>query len=102
MDRSFTNFSKILIQKHPLLASDLLTYMSIIRDAVADTPFERMYQYDRQFRLRVAQNHIKSWAQIDGFLWLHFIAKCAQGVSNAVVHDNLTEHGINIGLALFK
>ena len=55
---AFTNFSKILIQKHPLLASDLLTCMSIIRDAVADTPFERIYQYDRQFRLRVDQNHI--------------------------------------------
>jgi hypothetical protein len=83
-------FQKILIQKHPLLASDLLTYMSIIRGAVADTPFERIYQYDRQFRLRVAQNHTKSWAQIDGFLWLQFIAKGAQGVSNAV-HDNLTK-----------
>jgi hypothetical protein len=89
--QSFTNFSKILIQKHPLLASDLLTYMSIIRGAVADTPFERIYQYDRQFRLCLAQNHIKSWAQMDGFLWLQFIAKGAQGVSNAVVHDNLTK-----------
>jgi hypothetical protein len=69
--------------------------MSIIRGAVADTPFERIYQYDRQFRLRVAQNHIKSWAQIDGFLWLQFIAKGAQGVSNAVVHDNLTKPCFN-------
>jgi hypothetical protein len=77
----FTNLSKILIQKHPLLASDLLTYMSIIRGTVADTPFERIYQYDRQFRLRVALNHIKSWAQIDEFVWLQFIAKGAQGVS---------------------
>jgi hypothetical protein len=39
-----------------------------IRDAVADIPFERIYQYDRQFRLRVAQNHAKTWAQIDGFV----------------------------------
>jgi len=30
-------------------------------------------------------------AQIDGFLWLQLIAKGAQGVSNAVVHDNLTK-----------
>ena len=65
--------------------------MSIIRGAVA----ERIYQYDRQFRLRVAQNHIKSWAQIDGFLWLQFIAKGAQGVSNAAVHDNLTKPCFN-------
>jgi hypothetical protein len=51
---AFTNFSKILIQKHPLLASDLLTYMSIIRGTAADASFERIYQYDRQFRLHVA------------------------------------------------
>ena len=66
--------------------------MSIIRDAVADIPFERIYQYDRQFRLRVAQNHAKTWAQIDGFVWLQFIAK---GVSNAVVHDNLAKPCFN-------
>ena len=91
MDRSFHQFFKNIIPKHRLLASDLLTYMCIIRGAVAGTPFERIYQYDRQFRLRVAQNHTKSWAQIDGFLWLQLIAKGAQGVSNAVVHDNLTK-----------
>ena len=87
---AFTNISKILIQKYPLLSSHFLTYMSIIRSVVADTPFERIIQYDKQFRLRVAQNHAKTWSQIDGFLWLQFIAKCAHGVFNAVVHDNLT------------
>ena len=76
---AFSHYSKILIQKHALLAQDLFTYMSVIRGAIVDAPFERVHQYDRQFRLRVSQNHTKSFAQIDGFLWLQFIAKGAQG-----------------------
>ena len=77
---AFSNYSKVLIQRHPSLASDLFTYMSLIRGATSDAPFDRIYQYDRQFRLRVSQNHTKSWAQIYTFLWLQFIAKGAQGV----------------------
>ncbi|CAC5367809.1 unnamed protein product [Mytilus coruscus] len=50
---AFANFSKILLQKHASLAQDLFTYMSIIRDAKSDAPFDRVYQYDGQFRLRV-------------------------------------------------
>ncbi|CAC5383633.1 unnamed protein product [Mytilus coruscus] len=47
---AFANFSKILLQKHASLAQDLFTYTSIIRDAISDAPFDRVYQYDRQFR----------------------------------------------------
>ena len=55
--------------------------MSIIRGAMTDATFDRVYQYDRQFRLRVSQQHTKSWANIDVFLWLQFIANGAQGVT---------------------
>jgi hypothetical protein len=37
------------------------------------------YNYDKQFRLRIAQNPIRSWSQIDGNLWLRFIARGALG-----------------------
>ena len=84
---AFSNFSKLILQRHPSLAQDLFTYMSVIRGAVSDAPFERVYQYDRQFRLRVAQNHTKSWAQIDVFLWLQYIAKGAQGIANNMVYN---------------
>ncbi|VDI42630.1 Hypothetical predicted protein [Mytilus galloprovincialis] len=84
---AFANFSKILLQKHASLAQDLFTYMSIIRDAISDAPFDRVYQYDRQFRLRVSLNHSKSWSEIDGFLWLKFIAKGSQGTPNPVVYQ---------------
>lgn len=76
---AFINFSKIVIQRHPLLAMDLLSYMSLIRSLASDAPFVRIYQYDQQFRLRVAQNPSKSWSQIDGNLWFRFIAKGALG-----------------------
>ncbi|CAC5390599.1 CYP4B1 [Mytilus coruscus] len=63
---AFANFSKILLQKDASLAQDLFTYMSIIRDAISNAPFDS-YQYDRQLRLRVSLNHSKSWSEIDGF-----------------------------------
>ncbi|CAC5415757.1 unnamed protein product [Mytilus coruscus] len=84
---AFAKFSKILLQKHASLAQDLFTYMSIIRDAISDAPLGRVYQYDRQFRLRVSLNHSKSWSEIDGFLWLKFIAKGSQGTPNPVVYQ---------------
>ena len=87
---AFSNFAKILIQKHTNLASDLFSYMSIIRSAITDATFDRIYQYDKQFRLRVSQDHTKSWAQIDGFLWLQFIAKGAQGLVQPA-HDTLVK-----------
>lgn len=82
---AFSNFSKILIKKHTNLASDLFYYMSIIRSAITDAKFDRIYQYDKQFRLRVSQDHTKSWAQIDGFIWLQFIAI----INHKLNHRNL-------------
>jgi hypothetical protein len=36
--------------------------------------------YDQQFRLRMSLNPTNSWSQIDGTLWLRFIAKAASGL----------------------
>ena len=55
-----------MIDRHPLIAGDLESYMSIIRGAVVDAPFNRIYQYDQQFRLRIAYNQTRTWYQIDG------------------------------------
>jgi hypothetical protein len=62
-----------------MLATDLISYIILIRGAVSDALFERVYNYDKQFRLRIAQNPIRSWTQIDGNLWFRFIAKGALG-----------------------
>jgi hypothetical protein len=60
------NYIKILLKRFPALANDLISYMSIIRSAVLDVPFEKMYKFDQQFRLRMARDHRRSWATIDG------------------------------------
>jgi hypothetical protein len=54
--------------------NDLISYMSITRSAATNVPFEKMYKYDQQFRLRMARDHRRSWATIDGQLWLQFVA----------------------------
>ena len=49
---AFLNYAKILVENHTTMASKLFTYMSIIRGALADATFDRVYMYDQQFRLR--------------------------------------------------
>ena len=63
---AFINY-KVMINRYPLSAGDLLLFMSIIKGAVVDAPFYRVYQYDQQFRLRIAYNQIRTWSQIDDY-----------------------------------
>ena len=85
---AFLNYAKVLTEKHSLLAGDLFMYMSIIRGALSDATFDRVYTYDQQFRLRVSLNPTRSWAQIDGVLWLRFVAKGASGMPIQNVNIN--------------
>jgi predicted nucleotidyltransferase len=62
----FFNYIKILLKRFPALANDLISYMSVIRSAVPDVPFEKLYRYDQQFLPRMARDHRRSWATIDG------------------------------------
>jgi hypothetical protein len=48
---AFINYAKVLITKHPLLAGDLFMYMAIIKGAISDATFDRVYMCDQQFRL---------------------------------------------------
>jgi hypothetical protein len=48
---AFLNYAKILVEKHTTMASELFTYMSIIRGALADATFDRVYMYDQQLTL---------------------------------------------------
>ena len=65
---AFCNFAKVALQRHPMLATNLISYMILIRGAVSDPLFERVYNYDKQFRLGIVQNPIRSWSQMDGNL----------------------------------
>ena len=62
--------------------------MSIIRGALADATFDRVYMYDQQFRLRKSLNPTRPWSQVDGVLWLRFIAKGASGIQNVNSYNN--------------
>ena len=64
--------------------------MSIIRGAISDVPFEKLYKYDQQFRLRMARDHTRSWAVIDGQLWLQFVA-----TGNHVAYSNTARAALN-------
>ena len=44
--------------------------MTIIRGAAANNPIQKWATYDTQFRLRMAKDPNRSWANIDGHLWL--------------------------------
>jgi hypothetical protein len=55
-ETSFFNNANVMIDRHPLFAGYLLSYMSIISGDVVDSPFSSADQYDQQFRLRIAYN----------------------------------------------
>jgi hypothetical protein len=64
----FLNYIKILLKIFPALVNVLISYMSIIRSAIPDVPFEKCTSMTQQFRLRMARDHRRSWATIDGQL----------------------------------
>jgi hypothetical protein len=44
---AFCNFAKVALQRYSMLAIDLISYMILIRGAVSDALFERVYNYDK-------------------------------------------------------
>jgi hypothetical protein len=77
----FLNYIKILLKIFPALANDLISYMSIIRSAVPDVPFEKCTSMTQQFRLRMARDQRRSWATIFGQLWLQFVTTGGHSVT---------------------
>jgi hypothetical protein len=49
---------------------------------MVDATFDRVCMYDQQFRLRKSLNPTRPWSQVDGVLWLRFVAKGASGIQN--------------------
>jgi hypothetical protein len=61
---AFVNNANVMIDRHPLLAGYVLSYMSIIRGAVVDASL--LQSYDQQFRPRIAEHGLKLMT-IDGY-----------------------------------
>ncbi|MES9883961.1 MAG: hypothetical protein ABW185_24190 [Sedimenticola sp.] len=67
---AFLIFTAIFIKKHPSMASELLEYMSIIREAESRSSGSFAWRlYDENFRMRQAVKP-QSWAKINPDLWL--------------------------------
>jgi hypothetical protein len=66
---AFLIFMDIYIMKNPLASSELLCYMSTIRQAASRRGDFAWRVYDEQFRMR-QENHLSSWASLNGDLWL--------------------------------
>ena len=71
---AFVTYLQVVIDNHPSKCKEMLKYMSVIRAIAEETLNDRWLHYDQQFRLRVARNPAKSWANIDAELWLRFVA----------------------------
>ena len=67
---AFINFTMVFGIRHKEKTTELLKYMTIIRGAAANNPIQKWATYDTQFRLRMAKDPNRSWANIDGHLWL--------------------------------
>lgn len=80
---AFFNFSMVLIENHLSKTTELLRYIYIIRNIGEEIPSSRWLLYDQQFRLRVSRNPTKSWASIDGELWLRSITTF---VNSTIIH----------------
>ena len=59
----------IFSTKHQTRATELMKYMSIIRDAAVKFPGTGWAEYDTHFRMRQAAQPERDWATIDGELW---------------------------------
>lgn len=55
---------------------------------MSDATFDRVYMYDQQVRLRKSLNPTRPWSQVDGVLWLRFVAKGASGIQNVNSYNN--------------
>lgn len=67
---AFINFTMVFGVKHQEKIPELLKYMTVIRGAAVNNPIQRWATYDIQFRLRMSRDPSRSWATIDGHLWL--------------------------------
>ena len=66
---AFLVYASIYLQAHPTKVQEILKYCSIIRSAASKYTGYGWRDYDVQFRSRKAIAN-KSWASIDGELWL--------------------------------
>ena len=78
---AFHTFSAIYLERHPDRTQELLRYSEIIRFACRKFGGFGWRTYDVEFRTQQALNPTRSWATIDGVLWLEIFTPSASGSS---------------------
>ena len=78
---AFHTFSAIYLERHPGRAQELLRYAEIIRFACRKFGGFGWRTYDVEFRTQQATNPTRSWATIDGVLWLEIFTPSGSGTS---------------------
>ena len=75
---AFFIFASVFLVKHPQRALELFKYASTVRLAARTFGGLGWKVYDEQFRLRQARFPCRSWASIDGELWLTTLSYARQ------------------------
>ncbi len=67
---AFTTYMKLIIEKFPGRAKDLIAYLDLIRYAASYHHSLGWLLYDHKFRLKAANDKSISWGQLDMHLWM--------------------------------
>ena len=87
---AFLIYASIYLTAHPSKNLEILKYLKDIRLAAARSN-SGFLEYDQQFRLRMAQNPSKSWAEVDSELWLLYIVPNNKQLTAAELNQSQTK-----------
>ena len=86
---AFNIYTKIIVDKFPARASELLNYLDIIRQAAMYQRSNAWLMYDVKFRHKVAKVKSLSWSAIDPQLWLRtFTGSQSQVELDSILFNN--------------
>lgn len=83
---AFLIFMDVYLVRHPEKTHDMLIYLEKIRTAATRYGGTGWKTYDEQFRLRLARDPAKSWAVMDGELWVTIFTASSTGTA-AMSHN---------------
>ena len=83
----------IVLVKKPELASELLRYITIIREAAQGSPNNAWMVYDEQFSMRQAV-HPRPWNEYNSELWMRLFRLNGRDINQSKV-SGLTPAGVH-------
>ena len=68
-DQAFRVYSEIITEKYPLKAQKLIQYNHVIHTAAQTYIWENVYSYDKDFRIHISHNPLRTWSVILQQAW---------------------------------